>query len=283
MGKKAEQEKPNRACPNCGRRVPADTLACVCGGRWVSHPVVVPEFHVLRQGTSLTALLLVIPAVVIELAILARELYLTDLIWSEAAARMVNYLARVFVPAALIIAYVAYRGMRAARREPTHYGGLNMARASLVVAVGVILVHTSVFLVRIPRMLENRQIKRAAATRAGMYHLARAVEAYRQQYGTYPRRLIDLQEMDPTMKPALDAWEHEFVYEAMSSKVAGVTTPTPFQKYQIISKGPDGIPGTSDDIVMQDDLLLPAGTQPDRLEEEQPQPIRNPRLLRLKE
>jgi hypothetical protein len=139
-----------------------------------------------------------------------------------------------------------------------------MAHATMMLMSGMLFAHAASFVARIPQILENRQVKRVAATRVGMYQLARAIEAYRQQYGTYPRRLIDLQEMDPTIKPALDAWGHEFVYEASTSEVAGVTNPVPFQNYQLVSKGPDGVAGTSDDLVMQDDLLLPSGTPPDR-------------------
>jgi len=219
---------------------------------------------------------LIILAIIVEVMILAREVYLSNLVWTEAFSGMMNYLARVFVPAAVISAYLAYRGIRAIRREPTRYGGLRMARTALAVALLVTFAHGVVFVSRIPRMLENRQLKREAATRANMYYLARAIEEYKQQFGTYPRRLIDLQEMDPNLKPVVDYWGHEFVYDTISSDFAAATAPTPFQRYRLVSKGADGKMGTRDDIVLQDDILGP-GNEVHELGERAVTPLRTPR------
>jgi hypothetical protein len=193
--------------------------------------------------------------ILVEAIILAHEVYVSPLVWTEAFSSMLVYLARFFVPVLLIAAYLAYRGCQQARRAPERYGGEQVARVGLVAALLLLLVHAGVFTARIPRMIENGRLRREAATRANLYRLAWAIEAYRQQYGTYPRRLIDLQELDPNLKPVVDAWGREFVYSAISGEVAAAA-PMPFQRYQLVSKGPDGILGTADDIVLRDDVLL---------------------------
>ncbi len=245
-----------KACPSCGQMIARETMQCPCGARWVASQPAGTEFLVPRLGMPLAALGLIGLSVVGEGLILAHELYVSPLVWTEAAAGMLLFLARFSVPMILVAFYLAFRGLRAARRDPQRYGGERLARMGLAAATLLLLVHGGVFLARVPRMIENGRLRREAATRANLYRLAWAIEAYRQQYGTYPRRLLDLQEMDPNLKPALDAWGHEFIYRAMSGDVAAATAPMPFQRYELVSKGPDGILGTEDDLVLRDDVLL---------------------------
>jgi len=206
-------------------------------------------------GKPIMAVSVIALTVLVEAIILVHEVYVSPLVWTEAVGSMLVYLARFFVPMILIAAYLAYRGIREAQRAPDRYGGGRVARAGLAAAMFLFAVHAGVFVARVPRMIENGRIRREAATRANLYRLAWAIEAYRQQYGTYPRRLIDLQELDPNLKPVVDAWGREFVYSAISGEVAAAA-PMPFQRYQLVSKGPDGILGTADDIVLRDDVLL---------------------------
>ncbi|MCS6817717.1 MAG: type II secretion system protein GspG [Blastocatellia bacterium] len=249
------KRESGKACPSCGRAVAREALACACGARWVALQLPEPEFRVPRVGKPVAAMSAIVLTVLIEAIILVHEVYVSPFVWTEAIGSMLVYLARFFVPVILIAAYLAYRGRREAQRAPDRYGGERLARAGLAAAMLLLAVHAGVFLARIPRMIENGRIRREAATRANLYRLAWAIETYRQQYGTYPRRLIDLQEMDPNLKPAVDAWGREFVYSAISGDVAAAA-PMPFQRYQLVSKGPDGILGTTDDIVLRDDLLL---------------------------
>ncbi len=249
---KRESEK---ACPSCGRRVAHAATACVCGARWVAPHPPGPEFRVPRMGKPITAVSVIALTVLIEAIILVHEVYVSPFVWTEAIGSMLVDLARVFVPVILVAAYLAYRGGREARRAPDQYGGERVARAGLVAAMLLLAVHVGVFVAHVPRMIENKRLRQEAATRANLYRLAWALEAYRQQYGTYPRRLIDLQELDPNLKPVVDAWGREFIYSAISGDVAAAA-PMPFQRYQLVSKGPDGVLGTADDIVLRDDVLL---------------------------
>jgi len=247
-----------KACPSCGRRVAREATACACGARWVALEPPEPECPLPRVGLPIAALSMIGLTVLVEGVILAHEVYVSPLVWTEAVGAMLASLARFFVPVIGVAAFLAYRGRQRARRAPERYGGERLARVGLVAAMLLLTAHAGVLLTRIPRMIENVRIRREAATRANLYRLAGALEAYKQQYGTYPRRLIDLQEMDPTLKPVVDAWGREFVYSAISGDVAAAA-PMPFQRYQLISKGPDGILGTADDIVLRDDVLLLEG------------------------
>lgn len=256
MNKRVRGAPSVRACPNCGQNVANDQRVCSCGARWVGPPLAASENPLPRLGVPLTALGVVILSLVVEGMLVAREVYLSEYIWTEALARALVNQSKLFVPACGIALAVAVWGVRAARRNPQRYGGRRLGRMAAALALGVIVLHTAVFTTQIPRLLENGRIKRLAATRANLYHLARAIEAYKEQYGTYPRRLLDLQEMDPNFKPVVDSWGREFVYQTTASVIAGTVGPPPFQNYQLISKGPDGILGTADDIVLQDDILV---------------------------
>lgn len=245
-----------RACPSCGRDVAQDQDVCSCGVRWVGSPRVASDNPVPRLGAPLTALILLILGVVVEGMLVARDVSLSEYIWREALARALVNHSKFFVPVGVVVLCIAAWGMRATRRDPQRYGGWQLSRTTAALTLGMIVFHAAVFTTQIPRIRENRRIKRLAATRANLYHLARAIEAYKEQYGTYPRRLLDLQEMDPSFKPVVDHWGREFVYRTTTSVIAATSGPPPFQNYQLISKGPDGILGTADDIVLQDDILV---------------------------
>jgi type II secretory pathway pseudopilin PulG len=244
-----------KACPSCGRMVALEARVCPCGARWVTLRPPEPEVRVPHMGKPLAAASLIGLILVIEGVILAHDVYVSPLVWTEVVLSWLAYEAWFVGPVALLAAYLAYRGWQQARREPHQYGGARIARASWAAAMIVFAVHAGALVARVPRMLENSRLRREAATRANLYRLASAIEAYKQQFGTYPRQLIDLQEMDPELKPVVDAWGHEFVYQAISGDVAAAA-PMPFQRYQLVSKGSDGRLGTEDDIVLRDDVLM---------------------------
>jgi len=244
-----------KACPSCGRMVALEAIVCPCGARWVALRPPEPEVRVPRMGRPLAAVGLIGLILAIEGIILVHEVYVSPLVWTEVVGSLLAYMAWFVGPVALLAAYLAYRGWRQAQREPQHYGGAHVARVSGAAAMLVLAVHAGVLVARVPRMLENSRVRREAATRANLYRLASAIEAYKQQYGIYPRQLIDLQEMDPGLKPVVDAWGREFIYQAISGDMAAAA-PMPFQRYQLVSKGPDGRLGTEDDIVLRDDVLM---------------------------
>jgi hypothetical protein len=184
-----------------------------------------------------------------------RRVYLSDYNWRWGLFLMTSSVSRFTLPAAVVAASLAWRGLRLTRRRPEEYGGQNLSRYGLAVSLFVCVVGGGSILARVPAMLEERQLKHEAYTRAVMYKVNDAIAKYREQYGSYPERLIDLQEMDPTIRPYLDYWEHQLVYTPMSPEVASRGVPVPFQNYELVSRGPDSTLGTVDDIVMRDGMI----------------------------
>jgi hypothetical protein len=206
---------------------------------------------------GITALVVIVGAVVVQLALTIRSVYLSDLTWRWELFLTTSYLSRFILPAAVVSALLAWRGMRWAARRPREYGAARLSRYCLAAALLVCGLDGSLLLARVPDMLENRRIKQEAFTRAMMYKVNDLIAKYREQYGSYPERLIDLQEMDPTIRPILDYWDHQLVYTPMSAEFASRGGPVPFQNFEVISRGRDGVLGTTDDIVMRDGVILP--------------------------
>lgn len=247
-------------CPSCEKRLVSATT-CSCGARWVGSPSVVPMVRVPRLGYGLMAVALITLALAIQLVITGRTLYFSNQTWRWELFLTTSYLARFFLPVMLLAAYLAWKGMRLATTRPNEFGGRRLARAGLGLSLTACLVNAAVFVARIPDLLENRRIKQQMYTEAMMYKLTNAIALYRQQYGSYPTSLIDLQEMDPEIRIVLDYWENPLDYEPLSAIVASSAAPAPFDHYVLRSRGPDGIAGTPDDIVMRDGVIVSPAAQ----------------------
>jgi len=92
--------------------------------------------------------------------------------------------------------------------------------------------------------------ERALRTSADLRTLATALEAYRRDNGSYVQAdngsgLLD--RLSPRYLASiirLDAWSHEFAYKGTAAS------------YRLTSSGPDGKPGTDDDIVFESGRLV---------------------------
>ncbi|HWO02666.1 MAG TPA: type II secretion system protein GspG [Blastocatellia bacterium] len=92
--------------------------------------------------------------------------------------------------------------------------------------------------------------EKALRTTADLRAIATALEAFKREQGHYVAagnciELIDL--LSPRYLPSvirLDAWSHEFEYKGTSSG------------YRLASRGPDGKPGTGDEIEIKNGLLV---------------------------
>ncbi|HYM01249.1 MAG TPA: type II secretion system protein GspG [Blastocatellia bacterium] len=92
--------------------------------------------------------------------------------------------------------------------------------------------------------------EKALRTAADLRTLATALEAFKRDRGFYVEANTGAALID-NLAPnyigtvmRLDAWSHEFLYKGTASS------------YTLSSAGPDGKPGTSDDIVMKDGKLV---------------------------
>ncbi|MBI3949826.1 MAG: hypothetical protein HY314_05170 [Acidobacteria bacterium] len=246
-------------CPSCNKDLDSTTV-CSCGARCVGAPLTASIYPVPRLVYGITALLVIVVVVAVQATITIKNLYLTDLKWQWELFLTTSYLAKFLLPVVMVATFLACCGLRLASRRPSEYGGARLSRYCLALSLLLFLLDGGALAGRLPDMLESRKLKQRAYTEAMMYKLNLAVAKYREQYGAYPERLIDLQEMDPTMRPVLDYWDHALVYTPMSSDVASRVSPVPFQNYELISRGGDGILGTEDDIVMRDGLMIPASS-----------------------
>lgn len=243
-------------CPSCGTEMAATSTFCRCGARRVGPPPTEPVDGIPRLGYGITALTLTGLVLVVQLAITIRNIVIGDLRWPWQLLITTASLALVTLPALLVAVALAWRGWRLAVDRPHAYGGRALARRSLALALALCVMNLTAIAGRIPDWLENARIKRQARTRVLMYKVNDMIARYREQYGAYPERLIDLQELDPSIGPILDTWHHPLVYTPMSAEIASRGLPVPFQKYELVSRGPDGILGTEDDIVMRDGLII---------------------------
>lgn len=244
-------------CPSCNHQLNATASVCACGARWVGPPPTESISAVPRLIYGMLALAVIVGAVAVQVALTIRSVYLSDLKWPWELFLTTSYLSKFILPVVALAALLAWRGVRRARSRPTEYGAGRLSRSCLVASLLVFVLDAGVLLARVPDMLENRRIKQEAYTRAMLHKVNDLITQYRQQYGAYPERLIDLQEMDPTIRPILDYWDHQLVYTPMSAEFASRGGPAPFQNFEVISRGRDGVLGTADDIVMRDGVILP--------------------------
>lgn len=264
-----------------------------CGARQVNEPLAPPDVLLPRIGQALTALgMALLPVVVFLLSWLfgndmkvgrvllvwlfgdslkaTRNLLSVDPklpyynIFSYDAYRQAFYLSLVVIPLALLGIWLARRARRLIQTEPIRFSGRRMADAALMLSVTMMVVFSGVVISSVPRVIENYHARRAAATRATMYHVADLLHRYNEFYGRYPEDLIELQDFSNEPVSQLDYWQRKVVY-APAALVASRELAQGFSDYKLISAGADGVPGTADDIVLQDGVIVSSQADNDNL------------------
>lgn len=212
---------------------------CSCGARFVGAPLDESPIQVKRFGPAMTAVLLLAIALTVPLII-------------------TKWLAIILV----IPIWRALRAMRLARREPEWYGGYKVATATLVLAIASGAIAVAYVVTNVPQFLENRKVRRIAATQASMYHLASLLEDYKRTYGSYPRNTQEIKKAITESLPA-DYWKKGIQYQSFTEAIAEATDPSlfgrtgiPFNNFELRSAGPDRKEGTDDDIIMRDGIFF---------------------------
>ncbi len=222
-------------CPCCGKKIALGVAQCSCGARFVGEPLSDTPIKVKRFGPAMTALLLMAIALSVPLII-------------------TKWLAIILV----IPIWRAMRAMRLARREPDWYGGYKVAAATLVLSIAAAAISVAYVATSVPQFLENRKVRRVAATQAAMYHLASLLEDYKRAYGSYPRNTQEIRKAVTESLP-LDYWKKSIKYQSIPDAVAGSQlgiTGISFNDFELRSAGPDAIEGTDDDIIMRDGIFF---------------------------
>ncbi len=220
---------------------------CACGARLVGDPLLDPPSPKPMVGSAVASILFALPA-------------------------LMSVWFRPMLVFAVLSVIASVRALRAGAANPARFGGGRMARTGLAVGCAVLFGVGTWWVAGIPREIERGREQRAAATRAEMYRLSSRMIAYRARFGAFPSRLSDLERLDDGV-PALvarDAWKQRIAYAAFTSNIASRGRKLPLNaNFELRSPGADGVPGTSDDIVMRDGQIVDAGaadaTPTDRL------------------
>lgn len=219
-----------------------ETKTCACGARLVGQPILEPPDPRPALGAAIGS---------ISLGTL-----------SLAALWM-----KPFLLLAPLSVYFGARAIRAARRDPTRFGGVRTARTGVAVA-SLVATGVSIWVVAgIPRALDNRREAKAAATRAEMYHVAGLVQRYHDIYGAYPDRLSDLTKIEGVISApeSRDSWDARIAYSGYTSGIASASGGLTLNaNFELRSYGPDGEPNTADDVIMRDGSFVdvPLGSSP---------------------
>lgn len=221
-------------CPCCGAEIRLGVAKCGCGARFVGAPLDETPIKVKRFGPAMTAIL--------ALAV------------SVAAALVITKWLAVTV---LIAIRYAMRALRLTRREPEWYGGLRVTVATLILAITAGAIAATYGIANIPTFLDNRRVRRIAATQASMYHLANLLEDYKRAYGSYPQNTQEIRKAVTESLP-VDYWQKTIRYQSFAEDIADGSMNRigiHFNNFELRSAGPDGKEGTDDDIIMRDGVF----------------------------
>jgi hypothetical protein len=212
-----------------------ETGLCACGARLVGPPLLEPASPRPALGAAFGAVALALVSLLS--------------LWKATLLAL--------SPVAIVL---GARAVRAARRDPSRFGGRRTAWAGLALASLVAAGVGGRMLAGIPRALRDREEARAAATRAQMFHLAGSLQRYKARYGVYPVRLSDLSKLDGEERGTFDSrdsWERKISYVGYTGGLASTGRPAAFNTdYELRSPGPDGIPNTADDVLMRTGIVV---------------------------
>ena len=273
-------------CPCCGQtRALAATECAACGARQVGAPLLPPDVLLPKLGPAVAALSC---AVLVVLAFLVFWVFGNDmrvgrvmLIWaigdatkfthellqvdpklpsyrifSYDAYRLAFTLSVALIPLSLLGLWLGRRALRLARSYPARFGGLRLAKVALALSTTLFIIFSAATLSLIPNALARGKAKHLAATRAKMYELHyQALQKYHDEYGSYPQDLLDLARVNVEGVPQADYWDNNFNYQPVSV-IASKGSAISFSNYKLVSAGPDGKLGTTDDITMVDGIIV---------------------------
>ena len=274
-------------CPCCGciNKTSNETICTTCGAHRVGEPLAQPEVKLPGLSPALFALTIPLLVIFAFLAIwlfgndmkVARVLMVSVLgestkftsdwlridprllsyrIVSFDAYRLAFYLSAGIIPLLLVGVWLARRALRLVKSDAQRFGGLRIAQASLGMSLVLMIGIGTIAISSIPGAIERGRERRLAATRAVMYQLhEEALKRYYREYGTYPQELQDLSRVTRDQVPQQDYWERNLTYSPVSV-IASKGGARGFSNYRLVSAGPDGEPGTDDDITMIDGVIV---------------------------
>ncbi|MFN0121043.1 MAG: hypothetical protein ACKV2V_11130 [Blastocatellia bacterium] len=279
-------ESVSMPCPCCGAPAAMPLTLCEsCGARQVDQALSPPDRLLPSLGPAIGALIMPLSALVffalmwvfgndmkVGRALLAhafgdrfkltRDLLRLDpalpyyRIFSYDAMRLAFFLSLALIPLSMLGVWLARRARRRIRENPVGFGGWRMATTGLALSLVMLLGLSGAAISQIPQALEMRRERQAAATRAAMYQVARQLREFNHAHGRFPSDMAELQAFTREHLPQTDYWEIPLAYTPAALLASRENTASGFSDYKLVSAGHDGLPGTPDDIVLQNGIIL---------------------------
>lgn len=295
-------------CPCCGVKSESTMSdGCkACGARPVGEPLPRPERVLPSYGRSLV---LAMTGTLMVLAFLTQTfLSLTqrssrgatsnlaffsmvpfDLqSWLSAAETAAWQLKWVMIPVTLLVLFFGRKLYRSIAQSPARFCGVRYARNGYLASLAVPLLILILIGVTVPERLQQRQDGIQAGFNAQGYRIDRALTEYREEFGTLPSELKDLNRLpdsDGTIAAALLNLDTSG-YKA-SAEMAAKQKPQPlrgavirnasltiaddmpnealsFTNYVLPLPGADKLLGTEDDLIVRDGVITKASDTPRR-------------------
>jgi len=299
-------------CPCCGFKsdgVLSDGCQS-CGAQPVGEPLPRPEHELPSYARSLvlavTGTLMVLVFLTQTIIALAQRstrgatsnlaafsmIPFSDLwSWIPAAETAAWRLKWVMIPVTVLVLFGSRKLYRSMLAEPSRFCGQRYARNGYLASATVPLLILILIGVTVPKRLRQRQLGIRAGINANIYRTDRALNEYREKFGTLPSDLKDLSRLpdaDGSLAAALKNIDASGY--TVNSEVAAVPTKKPrplrgavilnasvspagdealsgglsFTNYELPLPGPDNLKGTEDDLIVLDGVTYKASETPRR-------------------
>ena len=274
-----------------------------CGARPVGEPLPRPEHELPSIGRSLVlavmgtlmVLIFVTQTVSAVFQISARNvpstLALSSIVppldfwtWMAAAETAAWRLKWVIIPLTILVLYCGRKLYRSIQQSPARFCGIRYARRGYLASAAVPLLVLILIGITVPARLRHRQWSIEAGINASIYRIDRALEEYREAFGTLPsdpRDLNRLPDADGSLATALKSLdlsgyrptgEFAAVPNKKPQQLRGLVirnaslstaddTPSErlsFTNYDLPLPGPDKLMGTEDDLIVKDGVIYKA-------------------------
>ncbi|HKR58217.1 MAG TPA: hypothetical protein VJS64_00685 [Pyrinomonadaceae bacterium] len=201
---------------------------------------------------------------------------------AETAAWRMKWLA---IPITIVVLWALRKLYRSVIEDPTRFCGLRYARAGFLASAFVPVLIAVLIGVTVPDRLMQRQYRLAAEVKAPALTLARAVQQYQLEFGTFPSDIKDLTRLpDPDgsiaaalANPNLDVAGYKATADLaalptkkprplrgsviMNASIGSATDDLPseglsFTNYELPLAGQDKVFGTEDDLIVRDGVIF---------------------------
>jgi hypothetical protein len=296
-------------CPCCGFKSDAELSAgcAACGARPVGEALPKPEHELPSYGRSLV---LVVIGVLMGLVFLTQtfaalaqfgrgaksNLALLSMLpfdlgsllaAGETAAWRLKW---VTIPMAILFLWFSRRLYRSVANSPDRFCGLRYARRGLIASAAVPVLILVLIGITVPERLRNRQLGIEAGFKAQGYRIDRAMDEYREKFGSLPDSISDLNRLpdsDRSLAAALQSVDG--LGYRPSAELAAVPKQKPqtlrgaairnasiggaedtiterltFTNYELPLPGADKQLGTEDDLILRDGIIYKASESTQR-------------------